>query len=325
MRLESLSTEEQEKVRKQLKIKLLEKEAIWLLDESHHEEWYEEGINLYSQLIHFDPFNQAHYTNQLANLYLEKAIDEKMYHGNIRTAEQLLMRVIDLDPNHSQIYYRLAFINEHYKKWEAVIFYANEAFEYGVSEEEEIKLSALMGYAYRNIGLINRAKDQFEHAKQLDAERDWYLFIEHYEELVKRRQQRRTLTHDEDISLERTLQSLREDFCYVLNFYSNKNVLITIDFEIKLTLKEAELLAFLIKQDDQAVSNATLLQHIWPELAISNPKSSVVKKTIRELRIKLSDHSLVSFIATESHGYKLNSPREVKIVQGMNFQRLSCK
>ena len=146
---------------------LLEKEDLWLSKEDDSDEWYEEGIRIYELLSKVDSFNFAHYNKQQANLLLEKARNEKMHHGNMNRAESLLKRVIDLEPTHSEIYYRLAFINAHHEKWEAVLFYANEALEYRLSLDEEIKLSALMGCAYKKIKLHHRGKEQFENCRNI--------------------------------------------------------------------------------------------------------------------------------------------------------------
>ncbi|WP_312755875.1 hypothetical protein [Rummeliibacillus suwonensis] len=143
---------------------LREREKTWQANSEDTDGWYEEGINLYQQLLRIDPFNYSDYNKKLANLMLEKARNEKMLHGNMLTAERLLKRVIDIEPDCSEIYYRLAFINAYTKKWEAVLFYANEAIDLGISLYEEIKLSALMGCAYTQIGLKRRGKEQFEHA-----------------------------------------------------------------------------------------------------------------------------------------------------------------
>lgn len=160
---------------------LLEIEELWLSKEDDTDEWYEEGIQLYEKLGKVDSFNFAHYNKQRANLLLEKARNEKMHHGNMNQAESLLKRVIDLEPGHSEIYYRLAFINAHHEKWEAVLFYANEALEYRLSLDEEIKLSALMGCAYRKIKLHHRGKEQFEHAEALDVKKNGYYLSRNIE------------------------------------------------------------------------------------------------------------------------------------------------
>ncbi|MER2262777.1 MAG: helix-turn-helix domain-containing protein [Psychrobacillus sp.] len=324
MELESLIR--QEKGRNELKVRLLEDQNDWQSIEGRDELWFEQGIKLYERLIQLDPFNLAYYTNQLVNLYLESAINEKIYRGNILRAERLLKKVIDIDPEHAQIYYRLAFINEYFEKWEAVLFYANEALDYGISEEEEVKLSALMAYAYRRLGLVKRSRDQFKYARELDKDKEWFLFIEHYEELGNKRlknSNKRLQTEKDNIEI--LLQRKRENLCYILSLYSNQNMFIAADTEIDLTMKEAELLAFLAKQEGNVTSSYSILQHIWPELALNNPTSSVVKKTIHELRKKFADSQLGLVINTESPGYLLSSSTKIEIIQGVNFNRLSCR
>lgn len=323
MELDSLIR--QEKERNELKVRALGDQNDWYSTEARDELWFDQGIKLYERLIQLDPFNLAYYTNQLVNLYLESAVNEKMYHGNIMTAERLLKKVIDIDPEHAQIYYRLAFINDHLKKWEAVLFYANEALDYGISEEEEVKLSSLMAYAYGRLGLAKRSREQFKYARELDKDKEWLLFIEHYEELGNKRlknSNKRLQTEKDNIQI--LLQRKRENLSYILSLYSNRNVLIAADTEINLRMKEAELLAFLVKQEGNVTSSDSILQHIWPELALNNPTSSVVKKTIRELRKKFADSQLGLVINTESPGYLLSSSIKIEIVQGVNFNRLSC-
>ncbi|MFJ8104146.1 hypothetical protein [Lysinibacillus sp. NPDC096212] len=140
------------------------------------------------------------------------------------------------------------------------MFYANEALEQGISEEEEIKLSALMGCAYSKISLVRRAKEQFDHAESLDKNKEWSLFIEKYKELSN---ERRALTkqqrEEKDDSINIALEKMHESLCCILNLYSHHNCLITRENEIKLSLKEAELLAFLLKNQEQPISSQKIL------------------------------------------------------------------
>lgn len=307
---------------------LLEQEQVWL-DKERNEEWYIEGIELYKQLKRADVFNQAKYNLEHANLLLEYARNEKMSEGNMRNAEKLLKNIINLNPEEAEIYYRLAFINAHFKKWEAVLFYANEAIEYGISEAEEIKLSALMGCAYRQIGLVRKGKELIEHAYKLDKEKEWILFIEHYDELSDKFVKFHVSTQrskEDQFSI--VLEETRKNLCCILSLYSRFNFLIVEYKEIQLSLKEAELLELLIKFNGGIVSNHQILNHIWPEVVISNPNSTVVKRTISPLRMKLSEgfigyrgNDLIYF---ENGGYRLNLPKEIKIFKGIDYRRLSC-
>lgn len=312
------------------KKELLLEEDLWLSKEDDSEEWYEEGIRLYDKLSKVDSFNFAHYNKQHANLLLEKARHEKILHGNMHRAENLLKRLIDLEPNHPEIYYRLAFINASYEKWEAVLFYANEALDYGLSESEKIKLSALMGCAYRKIKLHHRGKKQFEHAEAMDVKNEWILFIEKYRDLademrVITRQQREEREDD----LEEALQKTREKMGCILTLYSSHNGLITSDTEVSLNPKEAEILAFLALKKEGFVSKNQILDYVWPELSLDNPNSTVVKRNISSLRRKLSQafesHIGKDFILSEASGYKLNLPVHLRVFKGVDSRRISCR
>lgn len=313
------------------KEKLLESVDIWQVNTDDTEEWYQKGINLYRELRHIDPFNYIDYSTKLANLMIEQARSEKMLHGNIRTAEKLLKEVIDIEPEHSEIFYRLAFINEHSKKWEAVLFYANEALNQGITLDEEIKLSALMGYAYIQIGLKRHGKELFEHALSLDTNKEWTLFIENYKELSNQRiPLNRKQQKESDKSIEVALQYTRENLCCILSAYSNYNCLITSSNEISLDSKEAELLAFLVQNSDQPVTRFKILSHIWPELAKDNPKTNVVKRNIYSLRKKCEGafetiYNPKELIAFEQNGYHLKFPVKVEVFKGVDFRRLSCR
>lgn len=305
---------------------LLKTEKIWLSEENDTDEWYEQGLKLYKQLSNIDHFNFALYNQKQVDLLLGQARNEKILHGNMNRAERLLKRVIDVNPNHSEIYYRLAFINVHFKKWEAVLFYANEALDYGITLEEEIKISALMGYAYCQIGLRRRGKEQFEHAERLDDTKEWTLFIQKYRELAD---ERRILTKQQrennNESVEIALQKMRENLCYILNLYLNQNRFITNENDVRLSPKEAELLSFLAVNKDRVVSTAKILTNIWPEL---NSNSTVVKRTISDLRKKLSKVfnglSGTDIIQSDEFGYKLTLPLPVQMVKGVNLKTLSC-
>ena len=305
---------------------LLKMEEMWLSEENDTDEWYEEGLKLYKQLSYRDHFNFALYNKKQVDLLLGQARNEKLLHGNMHRAEGLLKRVIDVDPNHSEIYYRLAFINVHFKKWEAVLFYANEALEYGLSLDEEIKISALMGYSYSQIGLRRRGKEQFEHAEKLDDKEEWTLFIQKYRSLAD---ERRILTkqqrEEKNESFEIARQKTRENLCFILNLYSNQNCFITSEHEVSLNPKEAELLSFLSLNKDSVVSKAKILNNIWPEL---DSNSTVVKRNISSLRTKLSQAfdgvSGTDIIQFEKSGYKLSLPLPLQIFKGVNPRQSSC-
>lgn len=196
-----------------------------------------------------DHFNRTDYSKRKVDLLLEKARDEKMNHGNYKRAEILLKRIIDTEPNHPEVYYRLAFINAYFEKWEAALFYANETFEYGPSLDEEIKLSALMGYAFTKIGLKQRGKEYFEYAESLDNEKEWTLFIDNYKDLANTRNiMIKKAVQEKEENIEVALQKMRENLCYILSIRSRRNFFITSANQISISPKEAELLAFLIKQ-----------------------------------------------------------------------------
>ena len=313
-----------------IKETLLKQEELWLSEENDSDEWYEKGLQLYEKLRRVDHFNFARYNKQQATLLLEQARHEKLLRGNMSRAESLLKSVIDLEPDHPEIYYRLAFINAHHRKWEAVLFYANEALEYGISVDEEIKLSALMGCAYRKINLHRRSKEQFEHAETLDNKKEWVLFIKKYKDMGDERPFPTRQHRDErEASLEIALQNTRVNACCILTLYSSHNCLTTSGNEVSLSLKEAELLAFLALNEGSFVSNSKILHHVWPELALENPYSTVVKRNISSLRAKLAqafdDHLGKQLIQFVENGYKLVLPVPLEVFKGIDSRRLSCR
>lgn len=313
-----------------IKEALLKQEELWLSEENDTDEWYEEGLQIYEKLSRVDHFNFARYNKQRANLLLEQARHEKLLHGNMHRAESLLKRVIDLEPNHPEIYYRLAFINAHHRKWEAILFYANESLDYGLSVVEEIKISALMGYAYKQIGLRHRGKEQFEHAEGLDDKREWTLFIEKYKDMAgERRSFTRQQREERDESIDTALQKTHENLCCILTLYSSHNCLVTSENEVSLSLKEAELLSFLALNEEGFVSKSQILHHVWPELSLDNPNSTVVKRNISSLRTKLSQafkgYLGKELIRFEENGYKLVLPVPLQVFKGVDPRRLSCR
>jgi len=318
-------------MRSRKKEELLDMLSIWQAKPIDTEDWYQKGIDLYTQLCQVDSFDKAKYNKNLANLHLEQARNEKMLHGNISTAERLLKKVIDIEPDHSEIYYRLAFINEYSKKWEAILFYANEAINQGITVEEEIKLSALMGYAYIQIGLKRHGKELFEHATTLDTNKEYVLFIEHYKDLAAHRlPTRRQQREEKNESIEVALEHTRENLCCILSVYSHNDCLITSTNEVSLTPKEAELLAFLVQNNGQPISPSKVLSDIWPEIAINKSNSTVVKRNISSLRSKCAkafeaDYNPKELIPFEQGGYLLKFPVKVEIFKGVDFRRLSCR
>lgn len=223
-----------------------------------------------------------------------------------------------------------AFINAHHEKWEAVLFYANEALDYGLSESGKIKLSALMGCAYRKIKLHHREKEQFEHAEALDVKNEWTLFIGKYRDLADERRAITRLQREErEESFETALQNTHENMCCILTLYSSYNCLITSESEVSLSMKEAELLSFLSVNKDGFVSRKKILDNIWPELTSDNPNSTVVKRNISSLRKKLSEafesHLGMEFIRFEDNGYKLYLPVSIQVFKGVDSRRISCR
>lgn len=173
-------------------------------------------------------------------------------------------------------------------------------------------------------------KKQFEHAEALDEKNEWTLFIGKYRDLAdERRVITRQQREEREESLEEALQKTRENMCCILTLHTSYNALITSDTEVSLNPKEAELLAFLALNETAFVSKSQILDYVWPELALDNPNSTVVKRNISSLRRKLSQAfeslSGQEFIRFEKNGYKLIFPVSLRVLKGVDYRRISCR
>lgn len=72
---------------------------------------------------------------------------------------------------------------------------------------------------------------------------------------------------------------------------------------LSLTVKEFALLEYFLRHPDQVLSQETLLEHVWDEMA--DPFTNTVRVTISNLRKKLGDPPIIETVA--GRGYVLRS------------------
>lgn len=75
---------------------------------------------------------------------------------------------------------------------------------------------------------------------------------------------------------------------------------------LRVTEKEAAVLAFLARAGEQMVARETLLGEVWGYSG--NATTHTVETHIYRLRRKLTDHGLVDLLVTETGGYRLAGP-----------------
>ena len=85
---------------------------------------------------------------------------------------------------------------------------------------------------------------------------------------------------------------------------------------------------FYLKNQEQPISSKKILIHLWPDIALGNPNSTIVKRYISSLRKSLSlafsEYSGNDLIRFEQSGYKIYLPIEVLVFKGVNFALLTC-
>ncbi|MCQ6275982.1 hypothetical protein JMM81_13645 [Bacillus sp. V3B] len=169
---------------------LLDLEDNWLdregLDEGEERNaWLEEGVELYKQFIQLDK-KEPRYSITLADLYLEVGRDEKIRKGNHLAAYQTLRMATIHAPNKRDAFYHLSFIlAKEKRKWEAVLFYGNEALAKGMKGSKQIKLQCNLAVGYARLGYIGKALTLIEEAKRLDTNNDHEWFIDLYADRMK--------------------------------------------------------------------------------------------------------------------------------------------
>lgn len=298
---------------------LLNWEDSWLdrdgLDEGEDRNaWLEEGIQLYKQFIQLDK-KELRYRIVLAELYLELGRDRKIRQGNYLRAYDTLRLATIYAPNKPDAFYHLSFIlAKEKRRWEAVLFYGNEALAKGLTGSKQIKLFCNMALGYARLGYVSKALELFEKAKKLDQEKEYEWFIELYFDQMKENRREPILlkeTNEKRKSVtkrdyDKVLEDAMDGKCVVLDLTREDKFFCGIKDAVRLERKEAEILGYLMDHAMTSCPKKRIEESIWDDRKVS---PSAVKRYIASIRRKLSqatglDNIAASMLATTSDGYK---------------------
>lgn len=300
---------------------LLDWEDDWLsredLDGVENRAWLEEGIDIYKQLIQIDQ-NEQRYSITLADLYLGAGRDEKMRIGNHRNAFNILWLATLHAPNKPDAFYHLSFVlAKEKRKWEAVLFYGNEALEKGISGSRRIKLLCNLSLGYARLGYIIKSRALIEEAKILDTNHDNEWFIELFTDQIKVKRKEPVLLKESNkkrvsVSLNdynKVIESATEGSCVVLDLTKDASYFRGLQDDVSLEQKEAEVLGFLMENTMKSCSKSQIESSIWLDQQIG---SATVKRYISSLRRKISkamgrDDISNSVLVTTKDGYEWKS------------------
>ncbi|MBU8919071.1 winged helix-turn-helix domain-containing protein [Bacillus sp. FJAT-29953] len=277
---------------------LLDFEDNWLdregLDEGDGRNgWLEEGIRLYTRFLELDR-KEPRYSIMLANLYLQLGRDEKIRRGNYLRAYDILRRATIYSPDKPDAFYHLSFIlAEEDRKWEAVLFYGNEALEKGIDGSKRIKLLCNLALAYTRIGYPRKGSDLIREAVTLDVKKEQLWFIELYMDKMKKKQmepillkendeKRKRITHHD---IDQILDDAMNGKYVVLNLADSEKLVYGSSDTVRLEPKQAELLGYLIDNKGIYCDKSRIEKAVWNDQVL-NP--AVVKRYIAAIRRKLA-------------------------------------
>ncbi|WP_088103009.1 helix-turn-helix domain-containing protein [Halalkalibacter urbisdiaboli] len=298
---------------------LLDWEDNWLdrdgLDEGEERNaWLEEGVDLYKQFIQLDK-KEPRYSITLSELYLEVGRDEKMKRGNQLAAYETLRLASIHASTKPDAFYHLSFVlAKEKRKWEAVLFYGNEALERGLVGSKRIKLLCNLGLGYARLGYIDKAFKLFEEAKMLDEHHEHEWFIELYSDKIKENrrepillkesnEKRRFVSRD---SYKDVIEDAMNGKCVVLDLTKADKYFRAFKDDVHLERKEAEILGFIMDHALSSCSKESIEKSIWEERKVSD---STVKKYMLKIRNKLSqamgrEDIKDSVLVTTNKGYE---------------------
>ncbi|MCV9885130.1 helix-turn-helix domain-containing protein [Metabacillus halosaccharovorans] len=279
--------------------------------------WLEEGVELYKQFIQMDK-REPRYSITLSELYLEVGRDEKIKKGNqIRAYETLRLATIHA-PNKPDAFYHLSFVlAKEKRRWEAVLFYSNEALEKGITSSRRIKLLCNMALGYARLGYITKSLKLFEEARKLDVHLDHEWFIELYSDrikenrrepiLLKETNEKRKFVSREDYKI--VIDDAMDGKCVVLDLTKENKFFRAIKDDIRLERKEAEILGYLMDHSMTSCPKKCIEESIWDDRKVS---ASAVKRYITSIRRKLSqamgrEDIAESVLITTNDGYQWRS------------------
>ncbi|WP_312474747.1 winged helix-turn-helix domain-containing protein [Neobacillus sp.] len=298
---------------------LLDWEDNWLnregLDEGEKRiAWLEEGVNLYSQFIQVDK-KEPRYAITLSDLYLEVGRDEKIRKGNYHAAYKTLRMATIHASKKPDAFYHLSFIlAKEDRKWEAVLFYGNEALAKGLTGSKRIKLLCNMALGYKRLGYVEKAYSLIKEAKLLDSTNDYEWFIELYIDRMKENrrepillketnEKRKFVTKDH---YTKVIDDAMDGKCVVLDLTKEEKFFRGCQDDIRLERKEAEILGFLIDHAMTSCPKVQIESSVWIDRQVG---SSAVKRYMVSLRKKLSqamgrDDIATSVLITTTDGYE---------------------
>ncbi|WP_077212385.1 helix-turn-helix domain-containing protein [Bacillus dakarensis] len=301
---------------------LLDWEDDWLerdgFDEGEERNaWLEEGVQLYKQFIQIDK-REPRYSITLSELYLEVGRDEKLKRGNQLRAYETLRSATIHAPNKPDAFYHLSFLlAKEKRRWEAVLFYGNEALEKGLTSSRRIKLLCNLALGYARLGYLSKSRTLFEQARELDTDMDHEWFIELYSDrikenrrepiLLKETNEKRKLVSREDYTT--VIDDAMDGKCVVLDLTKEDKFFRAGKDDIRLERKEAEILGYLMDHSMTSCPKRRIEESVWEDRKVS---ASAVKRYITSIRRKLSqamgrEDISEAVLVTTNDGYEWKS------------------
>jgi tetratricopeptide (TPR) repeat protein len=303
---------------------LLDWEDSWLerdgLDEGEDRTaWLAEGVELYKQFIKLDK-KEPRYSITLAELFLEVGRDEKIRRGNHFAAYRTLREATIYAPNKPDAFYHLSFVlAKEKRKWEAALFYGNEALQKGITGSKRIKLLCNVALGYARLGYVVKAFELFQEARKLDVddELDWFieLYVDQMKEnrrepilLKESNEKRRFVSRDHYTSV---IDDALDGKCVVLDLTKEDKYFRAAD-DIRLERKEAEILGYLMDNAMTSCPKERIEESIWDERKVS---ASAVKRYMASIRRKLKqamgrDDIAENVLVTTDKGYEWRAEKK---------------
>jgi len=157
---------------------LLAQEEQWELKEGSidDEDWYQEGIYLYKELLRLQP-KEKRYKHNLAKLYLKQGRNEKLKienYENYEKARELLEEALHYDNDNPDTHYHLGYIALFQRRWkDAIQHFEKRLAMQKKNHHQEIMSLFNLAISYHEIGDKKTATERYRQAKALDPEKKY--------------------------------------------------------------------------------------------------------------------------------------------------------
>src|SRR5690606_9570619 len=190
-------------------------------------------------------------------------------------------------PNKPDAFYHLSFVMAKEKrKWEAVLFYGNEALDKGISGVKKVKLLCNLALGYKRLGYIEKATQLIKEAKNLDELKENEWFIELYENQMKEHRKEPILLKESNEKRKnvskseytRVIEEAMEGKCIVLDLTKEDKFIRAVQDDIPLERKEAEILGYIMDHAMTSCKKQSIEKSVWEDRKVS---STAVRRYIR--------------------------------------------